>query len=786
MSSLKSKLFGYGFYGAPAEQLSTAELEEAMDAPYAEIVEHAAVERLMEDFSMRGLDSISALEEFSSAHVVRLSTVAWRDYIFGPGVNITSRVYFQLIDYLMRRAEFVNTSEVRRDLHIDPKTLFYLCKKLKALGIIEDQRDGQQTCIRVLPIAERLAEPREPGDELRIYEDGPAPSTEHLQLFCNTTLYAQVHALIESAPDGMDAKMLCVYTGLSPKVGYKLVQKLASLAGSDLCMVPEICYRSVVHKWYTRARYEKATRRRLEQIAGNAVADSRKSISVLEKETAMRIVAEKYGKFVLGKEIANEISTMTGWAYSFDRKTLLNTARAIGLHIRKAKSQGAVSYTLSVAPIDDAEASAPQDKTYESENRRLKAKFLWNTRFNRLDNGQALNMWRGYKSLAEFILAELDRRGCDTVSLTSLRDTMPLGLFYMTSGISKSCFRYIAAYSIWRSNRARFAGPEDGADTGRSIYYIDGNRELIKPAVFEIAQTVDALTVGEFLALAAPRHAEILRAYFFSPALKSALRRLHRKGFITAVEEAPDFMLGRGALATDSPRMQALIDAKPEKTHVNYNTRVHAYHRAQQIGLQGPREALREMLFKNYPAHIAEALYSPARQGRPEIARRTSKQPVVLPERLQTLYMDIKATIISGAYSGDAFYEQYGAADVETVLVYLMQRKVIGAKLVPRHASAVPLSKKFTQAFAYRPELIQNHTATVDPYCGLYFQRVHRIVEEGGSVDTGAILAKLRYVEEFELQRFFEAYADVFSLDKIDDFVLASLRDAQDPFLGFS
>lgn len=786
MDEFRKKLFEYGIYGCSVTKLSAEELKLALKAPYAEIVTQEVALALANAFNMKKHITVTNSNEITTDHVVRMATSAWKDYIFGPSVNITSRPYFHLINYLLQHSDFVDTATVRRDLQIDPKTLFYITKKLKSLDILEDYKQALQTYIKLRPLQDKSTEENLRTEEVDIYGEDPVLRPENLKLYHNCPLLDQVYHTISNASEGIDAKSLHMQTGLVPKVGYKILQRLATLPDSDLCMVPEICHKSVVHRWFTNALYERITLARIKQISGSTPVDIRKSISTVEKETAMRLIAKKYKRFILNHSIVDEISTMTGWAYTFDKKTLLKTARAIGLYITKPDHTRAGHYILSIDPVgNDAEVIIKKKKHDHAHKgvQRLKHQLIWSVHFTRLDNGQATNLWQCCRKLLLFINSELEQIGSDSIQFVELYHKMPMQLFYEISGATKACFRCHAAYNVWYNNKDRFLLQVGDTDAHKEIFYKSNGIELIRPVVFTIADAVDQLIVSEFLLLAPKQYAETVQTYIQSRYIAPALNSLGKKKYI-AIEEVDGVrIVRRGAEPFSDEEMERRIRKSANRTPVNYNLRMRIAQSTIKIEEDDYQTAFKQMLFKDYPQPVASEIWKTLYSVKP-IRLDLTKDVIPIPEAMQPFYLIVKGIVVRGIERPWSLLEKYPDADLEFVVQHLLRRKIIAARVVNRDCTAIPVSSKFLHLFSIKPDFIRQHCDVVDNYLGTYFCRIFKYIKEKGSVDTAAILQKMHYIEDFELDAFLKVYESVFRTDKIDTFTTVTLKNIEDPFLG--
>lgn len=786
-AQLRSKLFSFGLYGRPTTALDSVELAAALHAPYAEIVPESAADSLRTAFTLGPLGCGAAQDAAAPGHVVRMCTMAWREYIFRPGVNIVSKEYFYLIDFLLEKQAYMSAAEIRSALGIEPKTYHYICKKLKELGVICERREGSLACIRLCEIADRALDAKATSFEEELFRHSGDLDLRRLTLFANLPFHDQIQLAIRNSADGMDAKSLYQSTGLRPKTGLKMMQRLAAQRSSDFCMVTELCYKSSTCKIYSRSAYEQVTRARMARIASQGAVGELDTISAEEKAAAMRFLAEKHGSFVLGKDIVKQLSEITGWAYTFDRKTLLSAARGAGLHIAKSEIGSSRRYRISLAPpeqVSEGQAEANLRTGHaEKFKRRLKSLLLIHSSQVKLDNGAAANTWSAYKELLDYLCACLDKAPAARILFSDAVSGMPARLFFSLSSFTKPCLRYNAALSKWRNSPERLGDAYSDPGRSRSIFYIENCMELVRSAVLDLAVRADALPLDEYLSLLSDRYAVSIKAKLESKSIRTALNKLKKEGFIEISNCDKCLYIRRGALGAEDPKIHALIAGAQTKHHVDYNTRERANRKACHLDPGLPDAEIKAFIYNNFPGDTADALCAVfAAPAAPSTEPRAPARVTVLPADLQDLYLGIKRALVNEHMDGFKLFADRANSEVETVLRYLMHRKIINGLYIPKNAAAIPLNQKFARMFAKHPSFYKEFTHVEDDHYRIYFYRVYKLVHASGSVDTNAILERLTFIEDFELMRFFEVYSGVFHLQNADGFTSVSLRCAKDPF----
>ncbi|KAI5169273.1 hypothetical protein PAEPH01_0579 [Pancytospora epiphaga] len=788
---IRAKLFSYGLYGRPTTELDKEDISAVLKVPYTEIVPETVVANLKTKFTLRSLEpDYKGCSTLPEGCVVRMQTQAWREYIFGQRVNITSKEYFYLIDFLLNRDDYVASAEVRSTLRIDSKTYFYICKKLKELEIISEVKEGHLSSIKLNPIVDRSAKVKVSSFEEELFRQTEDLDPGKIELLANVPFVEHIRLIVRRSPSGLDTKTLRQITGVRLKTGLKLMQRIAAQEETEFCLATEMCYRSSICKLYTCSAYESITKARMARVSGKSTAGELNTISAEEKVAAMRFLAEKYGSFVLGKDILKQLLELTGWAYSFDRKTLLNSAKAAGLHITKSVIGRYKRYTISIEPLDQLDDKAKhtlakQTKDNERFKRRMKYKILLNSTQVRLDNGAAQNIWTAYRELLKCFSEYFSKPG---ISLISLVSRLPTGVFLGVSNFTRPCLLYKAAYNAWKSNREYFSGLNHGLENSSSIFNIKHNMELVKPGVLDIACHLASVPTGDFINVLPERLASIFRRKMEGKGIRTALRKLKNEGFIEIINNNGLLHLKKGRIDIEDIKMTRLISDTRKKFYVAYNTRELIYRKLCQIGPDLSDSDQEAYIRKNFLGDVADALCTPTStftsmdrdKGRAPLRKTTT-----LPENLRGLYLKIKSALVKIYFYNTSesltFFEK--TDDICSVLGYLVYKRIVSSRCMPVDILSVPLNRKFTRMFGENLYFYKEFLYEEESYCFLYFNRIHNLVSSCGSIDTRAILERLVYIEDFELDKFFQVFGSVFRLQRLGEFTFVSLADVPDPFM---
>lgn len=799
--SLKERLFKYGLYGEPVKTFSAEDLSTLRRSSYAEIVRSSEIEKLMTGFTLEPLKQVAESEDTAGDCVVRMSTAAWRDYIFGHNSTFRSREYFQLIDLLLKQNNWVSTAMVREELSTPPKTLHYIVKKLTQQHILSTRKIEGQPSLRLLPIVENTSKDTPTTINQKIFTDAEElPPLSTLELFNNMSFISQVEGYIKRSTEGVTSSYLHLKTGVSPRYGLKILQQICLERGTEYTMVSETHHKSTICKAYWRRTYEGIVRRRVEQISGGApVREERKTISMAEKTAAMQHLADKYETFALDKDILNEISDMTGWAYTFDRKTLLRAAKAAGLHVLPIKHPAGARNIISKyadAELRKTHASIPASGTEHIQNIRgteclhsdpaksMRAKidrlFVSNLKFVRIDNGAPLNVWEGRRNLLYFCLEKI--RECGVFSIQDLRADLPVSLFYQIIGSNKPNFRYEATFGIWKREREK-VDPCGAFFTANSLFLENSNgHEILDESVYDLIKILDKLPMKSYLELLPSKFKSSIRRKLLSRRLDRTLRILSAAGFISLVGEEDSMLIQKRNLDGAGARLQEVINKALVHGYVAYNVRKELSYKLLQCDPSNFENRAKEIIVRTYPKETAETLLEKLLDIKN--ARKLRLHPrSILDEADNEAYINIKRSLVDGTYDDYRAQSGYDEFCVKRVVEYMLYRKLAQGRYTDSEFPDAHLLFKFLHYFDQNSNFYKQFTNRDDSLFRLYFFKIFRMVQAVKSIDLDAVLERCKYVERFELLDFLRFYDDVFEVNIHAGFILVSLREHEDPFV---
>ena len=438
---LKAKVFSFGFYGKEISELSEDELNLIKNSKWAEIVDPQQIEQLRSNFHTNSLEDKKDLEVIPKNFIVRMNSIAWRNFYFGNSFIVAKKEYFLLIDYLLEHLNsadksskdltenelrsnenrlksnenvlksnrddnsFVDIALIRSKLNIDPKTAHYICKKLNEKNLLDLEKKNNTTYVRLNKIEENEVVKEESYfvDEINI-------DAKKIKLLRYIPVYQQIKNLIRTSENGVDSKTIHEFFGMSSKIALKLMQKLATEENKEFIITTEINHKSTIFKIFKKSILEKKKKEKQERISSGKAAELSESISTKDRQDALKFLAKKYEIFFLEKNILREMSELTGWKYSFDRKSLLNDAKLAGLSVIKIDTANILfKYIICIPEINKDD---PKIKTLIENNINMKYTKLQNKirnlivfspLFTFIDDGFPLNLWRSYKTFYNII-----------------------------------------------------------------------------------------------------------------------------------------------------------------------------------------------------------------------------------------------------------------------------------------------------------------------------------------------------------------------------------------------
>lgn len=795
MESRKERVFKFGIYGAEVGSIDEEELNAMIDEEYVEILSPEDMQLFRDDLnSTQRIPKTARTKPVPTPvpadYRLRMKIEEWKRFLFGPIQVISSRLYFGIIDWLLKHDGCGSTAEIRAELGTDPKTMHYICMKLKSFNLVVEEKDANSTVIKLLPLIDRSS--THPKDRsVEFFNNLPSMLCKNHKIFnfVNLDLIDQIKYHINKAKQGITSRMLSELMGLRTKVSLRMLQLVCEKEPDEFCVASMTARRSKVFVFYNRKKYEEERINRLERIVqGNSIPAKREityTISDEEKIAAITSLAKKYKSFVLDKEVYREMAEITGWAYSFDKKTIIRTALAAGLRVVRLNSEHS-SQTYLIELEDEAESceiseAINQDEIEIKEKedkeiinceiaKKIGATYLKSSVFVPHDNGYRINRWDGNKQLLLFLREQYVASEPIILSDNKLYEMELWLVFYL--------FRFCQCK--FRDN----------------LIAELRNKSINKEKEFEkmkISEVMEILKYGTQKMINKTIKWEKLAKMLKELHGAGYINYLHERGEVVILNKEPDEELDR-LIAECKPASYVKRSVREEFVRIILKEpRNKMYEKAVEITERmEDKMAARILLERAEILKLEEAKSITRRREESEVSVTCG---VVKTEQYKEAYFKIKNGIFMGQVTAEIFNKDEPNI-TKQVMESLLDKKVISGYTLSGMLPSISLSAKFKKKFSWDIPFIREKTGweisdesnlenlVGGPfqYFGLYFPLIYKFVERAKSVDIGKITEQVHSLEDFELMKFFEVFSERFSVENIRGFYSVTLSSEKDPF----
>lgn len=873
MLNLKSKIYNFGLYGKTVSHLTREELKEAFESPDIEIIPHKEVENLRDKFTYKPLNQIKNLSEINSDCIVRLRTSVWRECMFRNKTVFRNKEYLLVFDYLLRK-DYVKVAEIRQNTNINPKTMHYICKKLKEQDMIEEISEGTSNSIRIKNQDEKLVLVKNEKSWLTkesfMVDENESQNIFRPIFYNNLSIIDQLKLIVRTLPEGCDSRQLRNMIGMKPKSGLKMMQKICA-ENDDYCMAPEIEYKSNVYKFYYKPLYEEIIKKRIEKIqksnktennskegtkrqeckneenknedtkiqayekalVDKAIKDRKvRSISRCERQMALKVLANKYGSFMINKEILDELCEMTGYKYRYDRKTIIRDAKNAGLEIMKQETATGLKCEIS------ATKKEKRDRASNEIIKLVKKTIVEDEIFVRVDNGSFLKEWDGLKELYFYIVKIARMNGTGKCDLQELILELPIRVLYGVSCAKIPNLRYLTTYEIWKKHKDLF-GEEDFFRKNKLFWRTEKGEVYLDDDIYKAVEYLNSWSVCEYLKLIDEKDSNSVFKLASLASFLKIVKRLENVGLLRIDKEVnsyekfnklPDNVadnMGDNVNIeqiniVDNVAMNALelsdnmtinapvnemqkiylvlnknqlineeIDFKifehknnitMTREYVEYNRRKRIYYMLINREYSNFEKEAEEMIRKESSKKECEIFLSKLFRKKIKMEKKNLKIDLQK-ENDKNLYLTVKNSVLCGEFDKLKKSGRYSLDELRMVIAHMAKSRIISRHYISATLVGVKFSVKFFNFFRkYYAQPVLVEEESIQPLYIFYFGRILKTVENSKSIDFDLLLRKMKYLEYFELQGFLDAQEHCFDKTQMEEFTIISLKEA-DPFL---
>lgn len=792
--NLKEKIFSFGIFGKEASVLSEEELQEARSQPWVEILSPRQLEEFRNNFSMSAVRSEVGSGPIPENYRIRMSLIAWRCCLFGPNFIVTNKFYFLVVDYLLKAHDFVALSVLRETLKIDPKTMFYICKKLTEKKLIQEKREGREVSIKLTEIATVT---KNEFQETESHSDTTRIETSSLVFYNNIPFTEQLKIHVEQAENGLDSKDLMRLTGMKPKFGLKHLQKLCQVCPEKFKLVSSVDNKHTVFKCFAAENLEKRNARKLERMksTGQSIDGGVDTLlSSKDRQSALRILAERLGHFNLSKGNMREISRMTGYPYEIDRKNILSNAKAAGLRVFTIPqaASGIPKYIIALpkydASIIDLYVTTPNVVESNKFCKKLMRFFLNIESCVVEDNGYPPSPIVSNRVLYCYLNDVSKKNGLPNEYLEFNYQTvmeMSVGCFYKTVKVRSLNFRARCAFEVFKRRPASFPNTNiEGLFVGTE------EPKKLNHSIFLVQDEIEGLKMECYVGMLPDSLQDSIRELGKPHRFMKGLRSLEQQDLIELNVSADGriFFKIMSHDCIDQGGMTDQASGAPVlfwKRNLSYNKRCEFLHRMRNATEDDFMELTERAMSKGFSRSDQRLIYKYACAfAKIKPSKKSEKFGIdrIATREQQGMYLLIKKAVVFQVRLSLADLAEPEDVCIEDILDYLNKKEIITGFKAMNIVSSVTIHTKFR---AFLGEYLPNPgkgVVTDEQYFDIFLSKIISAVREYGSIDFDALLSKIKFLEDFELDRILELKSDVLEKTIVDGFVFISLANVSDPF----
>lgn len=285
------------------------------------------------------------LRNITDQYIVRMNTVAWKEYITNGSFNFTSKEYYFVFDMLIRVNDFISVSDMRTTLNVEPKKMFYIIKKLTLLGYVDRIEQENKIFVRIKRDSNGKVLKGKIKQKKRSInsEDNPdleekRSSTEKIigtDLLIGVPLIMQIKKFIEKSRTGVSSKDIQEKFGIKLKIGLKLLNKIADKMDGSIKTVEEFEGKIKRTKFYNVNELSKRKERKRLKIQAGEQSLYEEGVTLEDRIEVIKEFLSKKKAFLLDKDTFQEFQNILGCKYTLDRRTIINAATKGGFNVYK-------------------------------------------------------------------------------------------------------------------------------------------------------------------------------------------------------------------------------------------------------------------------------------------------------------------------------------------------------------------------------------------------------------------------------------------------------------------
>ncbi|ORD99263.1 hypothetical protein A0H76_1139 [Hepatospora eriocheir] len=816
MEELKLKLFKIGFYGIEMKNLTSDEQELALKADFIEIITKETLNHLKSNFTNEALPNTTDITEET---IARLNNYMWRNIGTNNKFSFNTEFNFRILNYIVCNEGdsegWINTLDIRKNLEIDPKRVFYFIKIAKNNNLVEEKKVNHETFIRYIVFKNNDPLIHEGQDESDI-KDVFGPSilnesgmAEKIIIARNKPVYYTYYDIIKNTTEGVTASTIAESFGETVKGSGRMLSKLIS-KNKEFKVCSEVVYKTTTNRIFTKENYEIYLQKKKDRIMGVNTDYDIENLSTADRKLLIQKMVEKYGAFAFDKEILEEMRELCGYKHSFDNKSLLVIARTMdNVKIFDVEEGNNVKHVLarSDLEINDLEIqdailqSSYQSRVLSDFQIKIKKFFLQSERVVYRDNGYPANEAGSLYNFYNFLKSKADENGNVKFFFNTILK-MTVKEYASINKILRLHFKQLLAARLYKScNRGikelfEFKKFKDVFFT--FDIFVDGD---YKKHIQELAAMLDDIQISSFYHLAGYKTRQFIK-YISPNQYSNKIKSLSYMYNLLEYEEVDGYFNIK--ILNTAEREKDLKQSIVEIPHFYYPNRMKfvdriidfdesefiskAIEEAQSLKSNEAIQFYMNLIKSFSKVHLSDVKTFNILNKSNNLGKRAGLM-------LKNLYKRIKYELMINQFL--CIDDLNNIANASNSQVYLLdvmnmlKSKSIIGKIFANNVSKTSISVSFKNKFKIKNDRTGDITVSAElvddrQYYDIFYPTISDFVEEMGSIDLIELTNRLKYLENFELEEFFQIYSEEFTLNKYDSFTVISKEiDSKNIFNDF-
>ncbi|TBU18090.1 hypothetical protein CWI42_091770 [Ordospora colligata] len=769
MDALKEKVFQFGIYGCALALMGNNELERIVDESWVEIVDKDCIERLKKEFTTECLRNTSnramMIEHKHEDLVVRMGTLAWKDYLTSGTFNFTSKEYFLIMDLLITLKEYVDNVGMRK-LELDPKKSHYCINRLASKGFIEYKlAEGEEKKnfiykVRVV-IDENGAVTRCTSKNKKDACIPDSDGKKHMfEYRMELGLYDNIREMIVRKRGGIITEDLKERLGISSKIGYKLLNKIFN---KEKDMIRSREFEGRVRRYrYCLTDSEEYIKQQEEESSAVHMTSERR-IDAIKKLMALSPILQ------LDRQTYEKLQEMTGWKYEFDRRTIIRAAILAGFKIYKKKGKDSKCSRYVIARNECIESEIRVQDALDTGNeesmtefqRRVYNIFVNSPKFVEMDNGYVAVKSERLRMIHEFLLNQMILNGDEQLVFGwDVIKQMKVSLLLSVIPFNRIGLRE-SLCNVLISERSK-----------TDVNVIDKevvNGLLEKTSVGEIMEMKYSLGIKK-----------LVRLKTGVGNFVSLLKNLKECGMIDAEISCEGIVIRRFRSCIEVDTIGTDIKKQRGCTrHVCFEKRRIFFEKMCLVDEGMFYDEAYKYIYSMFNGEELDAMIDKLKVFKSDESD-DGKQ-----SSFERLYMGFKKNIIESGWLGTIDFSINSVSEVKKVLKALSRDKIIANYKSVRRTEFVTPHESFARAMTKRHDVFRfkgYHEHKGIGYFSHYFDLVYYTLATSGSLEIGELLSRVKFLATFEIELFLCEYRSVFKTNVLNGARIVSLGIFMDPF----